>query len=73
MTGLVLAGTDLFYPPIGAWIADHIAAPNVDPTTLVLISLVWSTVFGSVTTITEKITAGSATSECSVDRAGGMT
>ena len=43
ITGLVLAGTDLFYPPIGAWIADHIAAPNVDPTTLVLISLVWST------------------------------
>jgi len=24
--GLVLAGTDLFYPPIGAWIADRIAA-----------------------------------------------
>jgi Ni/Fe-hydrogenase 1 B-type cytochrome subunit len=35
ITGLVLAGTDLFYPPIGAWIADRIAAPGVDPTTLV--------------------------------------
>ncbi|MGB7934064.1 MAG: cytochrome b/b6 domain-containing protein [Gammaproteobacteria bacterium] len=35
VTGLVLAGTDLFYPPIGAWIADRIAAPGVDPVTLV--------------------------------------
>ena len=34
-TGLVLAGTDIFYPPIGAWIASWIAAPGVDPTTLV--------------------------------------
>ena len=34
VTGLVLAGTDLFYPPIGAWIADRIAAPGVDPATL---------------------------------------
>jgi Ni/Fe-hydrogenase 1 B-type cytochrome subunit len=35
ITGLVLAGTDLFYPPIGGWIAGHIAAPGVDPTTLI--------------------------------------
>jgi cytochrome b len=35
VTGLVLAGTDLFYPPIGSWIADWIAAPGVDSTTLV--------------------------------------
>ena len=35
ITGLVLAGTDLLYPPIGTWIANHIAAPGVDPTTLV--------------------------------------
>ena len=35
ITGLVLAGTDLFYPPIGAWIADYIAAPGVDPATLI--------------------------------------
>ena len=34
VTGLVLAGTDLFYPPIGAWIADRIAAPGVDPAVL---------------------------------------
>mgnify|MGYP001812247887 FL=1 len=35
VTGLVLAGTDLFYPPIGGWIADRVAAPGVDPGTLV--------------------------------------
>jgi hypothetical protein len=35
MTGPVLAGTDLFYPLIGAWIAEHIAAPGVAPATLV--------------------------------------
>ena len=33
-TGLVLAGTDLFYPPFGSWIAGWVAAPNVDPSTL---------------------------------------
>jgi cytochrome b len=35
VTGLVLAGTDLFYPPIGALVAQWIAAPGVDPGTLV--------------------------------------
>jgi Ni/Fe-hydrogenase 1 B-type cytochrome subunit len=35
VTGLVLAGTDLFLPPFGAWIAGHVAAPGVDPATLV--------------------------------------
>jgi cytochrome b len=35
LTGLVLAGTDLFYPPLGAWIAGWIAAAGVDPATLV--------------------------------------
>tara|TARA_R110001583_G_scaffold141252_3_gene293377 strand:+ start:1365 stop:1895 length:531 start_codon:yes stop_codon:yes gene_type:complete len=34
ITGLVLAGTDLFYPPIGYWIAQWVAAPDVLPTTL---------------------------------------
>lgn len=34
ITGLVLAGTDIFYPPLGAWIASWIAAPGVDPATL---------------------------------------
>jgi len=34
VTGLVLAGTDLFYPPIGSWIADWVAAPGVDPASL---------------------------------------
>lgn len=34
LTGLVLAGTDLFYPPIGYWIAQWVAAPGVEPGTL---------------------------------------
>jgi Ni/Fe-hydrogenase 1 B-type cytochrome subunit len=34
ITGLVLAGTDLFYPPIGSWIAGWVAAPGVDPASL---------------------------------------
>jgi len=34
VTGLVLAGTDIFYPPIGSWIASWVAAPGVDPATL---------------------------------------
>jgi cytochrome b len=33
-TGLVLAGTDILYPPFGRWIAHWIAAPNVDPAAL---------------------------------------
>lgn len=32
--GLVLAGTDIYYPPLGGWIAAWVAAPGVDPTTL---------------------------------------
>lgn len=35
LTGLVLAGTDLFMPPLGGWIAAWIAAPGVPPDTLV--------------------------------------
>lgn len=35
VTGLVLAGTDLYYPPFGHWIAQWIAAPGVDPAILV--------------------------------------
>lgn len=34
VTGLVLAGTDLFYPPIGHWIAQWVAAPDIAPATL---------------------------------------
>lgn len=34
VTGLVLAGTDIFYPPFGGWIAEWIAAPGVDPKNL---------------------------------------
>jgi len=35
ITGLLLAGTDLFYPPIGHWIAQWVAAPDVAPGSLV--------------------------------------
>lgn len=35
ITGLVLAGTDIFYPPIGGWIAGWIAAEGVEPGSLV--------------------------------------
>jgi cytochrome b len=35
VTGLVLAGTDLFYPPFGHWVAQWVAAPGIDPATLV--------------------------------------
>lgn len=35
ITGLVLAGTDLFYPPLGHWIAQWIAAPGIDPGALI--------------------------------------
>jgi cytochrome b len=35
VSGLVLAGTDLFFPPLGAWIAGWIAAPGIDSATLV--------------------------------------
>ncbi len=31
----VLAGTDVYYPPLGAWIAAWVAAPGVDPATLI--------------------------------------
>lgn len=35
VTGVLLAGTDLFMPPIGRWIAQRVAAPGVDPGSLV--------------------------------------
>ncbi len=35
VTGLVLAGTDIYYPPLGHWITAWIAAPGVDPSTIV--------------------------------------
>lgn len=35
VTGLILAGTDLFFPPLGRWIASWVAAAGVDPATLV--------------------------------------
>ena len=35
VTGIVLAGTDLYWPPFGGWIAAWIAAPGVEPAVLV--------------------------------------
>jgi cytochrome b len=35
VTGLVLASTDLFYPPFGHWIAQWVAAAGVSPDSLV--------------------------------------
>lgn len=35
VTGLLLAGTDIYYPPLGHWVAQSIAAPGTDPSTLV--------------------------------------
>lgn len=34
VTGLVLAGTDIFYPPLGSWIASWVAKPGIDPAML---------------------------------------
>jgi len=34
VTGLVLAGTDVYYPPLGSWIAGWVAAPGIDPASL---------------------------------------
>jgi Ni/Fe-hydrogenase 1 B-type cytochrome subunit len=33
-SGLVLAGTDLYYPPFGVWFAEWVAAPGVAPAEL---------------------------------------
>lgn len=35
ISGLVLAGTDLYYPPLGGWIAAWVAPSGVEPSTLV--------------------------------------
>lgn len=35
LSGLVLAGTDIFYPPFGHWMAQWVAAAGVDPAELI--------------------------------------
>ena len=35
VTGLVIAGTDIYYPPFGSMIAEWVAASGVDPVTLI--------------------------------------
>jgi len=34
-TGLIRASTDIYYPPFGSLVADYVAAPGVDPASLV--------------------------------------
>ena len=34
-TGLIRAGTDIYYPPFGAYVAEYVAAPDTDPASLV--------------------------------------
>jgi len=34
VTGLIRAGTDIYYPPLGSWVSTYIAAEGVDPATL---------------------------------------
>ncbi len=35
VTGLVRAGTDIYYPPFGSLVADYIAEPGTDPDSLI--------------------------------------
>jgi len=34
MTGLIRAGTDIYYPPLGSTVQSYLAAPNVEPSSL---------------------------------------
>jgi len=34
ITGLVRAGTDVYYPPLGSFVADYVASPGIDPASL---------------------------------------
>jgi len=34
-TGLIPAGTDIYYPPIGVFIAEYVVDENTDPETLI--------------------------------------
>ena len=34
VTGLVRAGTDIYYPPFGSLVADYVAAPGTDPASI---------------------------------------
>ena len=35
ITGLIRAGTDIYYPPFGSMVANYVAKPGVDPDTLI--------------------------------------
>jgi len=34
-SGLIRAGTDIYYPPFGAYVAEFVAAPDTDPASLI--------------------------------------
>ena len=34
VTGLIRAGTDIYYPPFGSLVADYVAAPGTDPASI---------------------------------------
>jgi cytochrome b len=34
-TGLIRAGTDIYYPPFGTYVAEYVAAPDTDPASLI--------------------------------------
>jgi len=35
MSGLIRAGTDIYYPPFGSYVIDYIAEPDVNPETII--------------------------------------
>lgn len=35
LTGLIRAGTDIYYPPFGRFVSHYVAAPSVEPETLI--------------------------------------
>jgi len=35
VSGMIRAGTDIYYPPLGGMVASYVAAPNVDPASLI--------------------------------------
>ena len=35
VTGLIRAGTDIYYPPFGSLVAEYVAAPGTDPASLI--------------------------------------
>lgn len=51
-TGLIRAGTDIYYPPFGAYVAEYVAAPGTNPASLVPYDPT-----GTIAEKTERVTA----------------